>query len=513
MPSRELPARPDLDQLKRQAKELQRAFAAGEEEAVGRVDAVLGAKDELKLTEAQLVVAREYGFSGWARLRSRVIAKRDPEAVLDGFVTAVMSGDPSRPSEILASNLWFQWASIHAAAVLGNEDDVRRLLAKDPALVHLKAGNPPSDPLICLCFSPELPRADSRDWGHAGCARALLEAGADPNGRSGAPHGMPALYGVAGLYNAPEVVEALLEAGAEPNDGESVFHAAERFHLETLELLLRHGVDLNLTGDWGNTPLYFLLRYWHLDQAPPTVRKGLLWLLEHGADPNVLCGRERESALHVAARRGQPRETVALLLERGADVHLKRGDGRTAWALAHRGGFDDVTALLEGAGARPEDIGPVDLLLAACGHGDAEAARRLASPRLLESLEVEELRLLPEAAATGRNAVVEACLAAGFPVDTQGEDGASALHHVAIRGEPDLVRALLAHGADFGIRDAEHDSTPLGWAVYGADRAAQRLRDHIGAVRALLEAGARLRPGEESPQSGSVVWELMQFED
>jgi ankyrin repeat protein len=118
---------------------------------------------------------------------------------------------------------------------------------------------------------------------------------------------------VTGHRNVPRIARLLLDAGANPTDGESAFHAAERFHEESLELLLEFGVDLNFTGEWGNTPVYFLLQYWDIEREE-RVRRGLLWLLRHGAHPDVRCGRERETALHVAVRRGQSPETLRLLL-------------------------------------------------------------------------------------------------------------------------------------------------------------------------------------------------------
>ncbi len=502
MPARRLPARPNLDHLKHEAKALRGAFLDGEAAARARVAEVLGARDSLKLTEAQRVVAREYGFRSWASLRSHVRASRGAADSVDAFLAAVASRDIREAMNVLNTNPGIETTSVHIAAVLGRVDDVRRLAAEDPANVNVRAGRSPGDALLWLCYSPFHGESAERDEDLAATARVLLDAGADPNTRD-SQHGVPALYAVTGVNNAPHIARMLLEAGAEPTDGESVFHAAERFHVESLELLRRYGVDLNHTGEWGNTPLYFLLRYWDVARVP-NVRKGFDWLLEHGADPNVRCGRERESSLHVAVRRGQHTEIVTRLIEHGADVNARRGDGRTAWVLAKRGGFDELASLLETVGATPEPLSALDALLAACGQGDVDAARRLATPDLRESLGSEETQLIVQAAMEGRVSAVAAYLAAGWSSDTADENGATALHHAAINGFAPVVRELLRGGADFRIEDREHESTPLGWACFGADHFADSEGDYADTVRALLQAGAEPDAEERWPAHAGV---------
>jgi hypothetical protein len=65
----DLPARPNLDQLRRQARELLRAVADGEPSALTRIRAVSG---RVSLSAAQLAVAREYGFASWPALHAEV---------------------------------------------------------------------------------------------------------------------------------------------------------------------------------------------------------------------------------------------------------------------------------------------------------------------------------------------------------------------------------------------------------------------------------------------------------
>jgi len=233
--------------------------------------------------------------------------------------------------------------------------------------------------------------------------------------------------------------------------------------------------------------------------------------LEHGADPNVVCGTERENSLHMAVRRGQNPAIIRLLLDHGADVDAPRGDGATAWLIAKRGGLDETAQLLESAGAQTFPLSPLDLLLEACGRGDADAAQRLASPELVRELSPVDRLLLPESAAAGREAQAFACIAAGFPVDTTASMGETALHQAAIQGRVALVRALLAAGASIEIRDNEHHATPLGWATFGSDFVATPGGDYEDTVQALLEAGARQRQDDYRPKHAGVRKVLRRF--
>jgi len=69
----QLPARPDLDQLRRQARELHRAALGGDADALRRLRQVSG---NVGLSAAQLAIAREYGFASWPRLKAEVERRR-----------------------------------------------------------------------------------------------------------------------------------------------------------------------------------------------------------------------------------------------------------------------------------------------------------------------------------------------------------------------------------------------------------------------------------------------------
>jgi hypothetical protein len=69
----ELPDRPDLDQLRRQARELLRAAANGEPAALASLGAV---SERVTLSVAQLALAREYGYRSWSTLKAAVVERR-----------------------------------------------------------------------------------------------------------------------------------------------------------------------------------------------------------------------------------------------------------------------------------------------------------------------------------------------------------------------------------------------------------------------------------------------------
>jgi ankyrin repeat protein len=89
-PTRRLSDRPDLAQIKRQAKELLKAFAAADPAAIAEVDAHFGRArgGPFALHDAQFVLARSYGFANWPKLMAYV------DGVTVGrLVGAVRAGD------------------------------------------------------------------------------------------------------------------------------------------------------------------------------------------------------------------------------------------------------------------------------------------------------------------------------------------------------------------------------------------------------------------------------------
>src|SRR5688572_28059341 len=153
-PSKSLPARPSLESLRKQAKRLARDIAAGDTKAIARARAQLP-DTELPLSQrdAQLVLAREYGYAGWPDLTAEVHKR-------------------------LGNGL--EWAATQARHAIRNNnvERLRMLLAAYPALLSWQSG----DEGGLLGFATGA-YGDSFDptreqwFTRAACAELLIDAG------------------------------------------------------------------------------------------------------------------------------------------------------------------------------------------------------------------------------------------------------------------------------------------------------------------------------------------------
>jgi len=134
-PTRKLRERPDLQQLKRQAKELLRRFAAGKPEAFVEVQAHYRAADASKfaLHDAQLVIARSYGFESWPKLKAYVdgvTIKHLAQAVCAGDLSQVRIMLQARPE---LADLTMSYGDEHRPihfAVMNRSPEMVRLLMR-----------------------------------------------------------------------------------------------------------------------------------------------------------------------------------------------------------------------------------------------------------------------------------------------------------------------------------------------------------------------------------------------
>lgn len=111
-----LPARPSLEQLRKQAKDLLKAYHAGDAEAAQRFRTISthvadpDRFEDATLADAQFVLAREYGFDSWARLVHHVMAIQPSdrlelfESLAQDLAAAYMSGNAAAIREINSLN-------------------------------------------------------------------------------------------------------------------------------------------------------------------------------------------------------------------------------------------------------------------------------------------------------------------------------------------------------------------------------------------------------------------------
>ena len=580
MEAKPLSARPSLVQYKKQAKELVEEFReaqarlagdSGRKRVAGRRAEVVqrvreqhprfakleeqglrGAK--FALADAQLVLAREHGFASWAKFAKEVerrAAEKFAEEVREpvaGFLVAASvarewhaSGTLERAEALLRAHPGVAKANIYTAAVLGEVRGVKSWLGRDPGKATEKGGPYGWDALTYLCFSRYLRlqskrNAGSQDGaqyaaplqrrgaatdGFVEVARALLEAGADPNtgwrgeGHKPRPTWESAIYGAAGLAQNAELTRLLLQRGADPNDEETAYHVAETYDNTVMKILVESG-KLNVDGV---TTILVRKADWHDFE-------GMKWLLEHGADPNrgTRWGR---TAFHQAVLRDNRIEMLEVLLKHGADPMAlmehpnphapATGRPTTVVSIAVLRGRGDLLELMEKRGVQFELRG-VERLLGACARGDAGAVRAIQEeePELVRQLSATGGTVLAGFAGGGNTEGVRQLLELGVDVNAVFEEGdayfdvtqrSTALHVAAWRAWPRTVKLLLERGAAVNARDGK-ERTPLMLAVKACVDSYWTARRTPESVQALLEAGATVE-GVEFPSGYADVDELL----
>ena len=309
-------------------------------------------------------------------------------------------------------------------------------------------------------------------------------------------------------------VRTLIAAGGDVNvaqgDGATALHwAAHWDDVEMAGLLLRAGARINAANDFGVTPLLL---------ASANGRPAMIaLLLEASADPN-LAGANGETPLMAAARTGNV-DVVQALLDRGADVNYKApGNGQSAlmWAISEKHSNVARRLIERGADIQARSTGGYSPLLFAARVGDLESAKMLVAggadvndktPDQTSALVVAVVRghtelaihLLergadPNASATGYTALHwasgswETELTGPNGIDAQGDEEWRSLAGVA-GGKVELIRALLAHGADPNAKLAK---TPprAGYTQLPVEHRVAGVNPYPGATPYLLAAMA-----------------------
>jgi ankyrin repeat protein len=380
-PTRTLREHPDLDQLKRQARELLDAFRAGTPDALAEVARYYrGAHPAgFSLHDAQLVLARAYGFESWPKLKAHVngvTVQRLCEAVQRGDleqVRAMLAARPELANTDMAANN--EHRAIHYAVMARAPEMVRLLMRhgadarkgiyphRDATSAFTLASDRGYAEIVSVIQEEENRRCPASAGDNESSSGAVTEAARAV--MSGDAHWLRTRHAAGTLENRveesggllslaikhdrPEILALLLDLGFDPDEparvgdleetvlsrGMPLWHCAVHGKHAMARLLLERRADPNAQVYAGGTPLF--QAYGQRDSA-------MIELLQsYGAKPGVdtaghyrltdmardllqqgLSSEELEELLWAAACGGDP-EIVRLALER---IGWPRGDPR-----------------------------------------------------------------------------------------------------------------------------------------------------------------------------------------
>jgi len=523
--SRSLPARPSLESLRKQAKKLARDIAAGDAEAIARARVHLP-RVELPLTQrnAQLVIAREYGFAGWQDLTAEV-------------------------SKRIGRGL--DWAAARARRIIHDNDveRLKQLLAEYPALLSWQ-GDDDDGGLLGMATGAYGDAGDperERWFTRAASAELLIDAGAvvtqsvcqgilDSRAR-----GLLQLFQRKGLLprtlkfltalgDLDAVRTALDENGHDLATVNEAFVCACRFaHEAVASLLLERSValdpELGKHIDGHTDRLSFIGCFNRTDRSDFARVAALgLWnvfvmgqvqrALQERDLPPFVRELQREPWLlgdTYVAFQSELIETASFLNDRGAFISalldldpaiLRCQPPPPSQAIEHAFTYGNthLMPLLTRIWPVPDDLPH------AAGMGDLSRVRRwfdtegkpalgdLANHAPATSVHPRE----PQSGEVGVQQVLDTALAwsvinrhfhvadfllehgANISTDWNSHEPASILHHlVFLKDSYESMQFLIDRGIDMTIEDYRWNATAQGWARYAAndEKMAQWLKD------------------------------------
>jgi ankyrin repeat protein len=558
--ARTLPDRPDLPQLKRQAKELLAAFRAGNPDAVGEVTAHYRGADAatFALHDAQLVIARAYGFESWPKLKVFVDG-----ATVSRLMAATRAGDRAGVEAMLKARP--EIVNMDASATDEHRALHYAVLARDTAMVRLLMAHGADAHIgIYPHRVPTTPMAIATERGYDDITAIIREAEARRGyvnrryGSSSVPPPPPEFMNAIDRGDERAVIEFLEsspllrerpELISHGPDGVTALHlAAARLMPGLASWILSHGGDVHARSGKGFTPIDMLGR-WPTGHPHERLEELSDLLLRHGAEPTAfwavamnkgdwLRTRYAEGRLDnpvsdvgglvtFAVRLDRP-EMLALLLDIGFDPDERPDPAEPlgkplAYCLQHKR-MDLANMLLLRGATLPAPVavalGKADWLRA------KHAAGTLAHPPqgdglLTAAVEHERLDMLRLLLDLGFDPEERSRVVGG---DEVYERRGVPLERAAAKGNLEAAKILLEHGADPNAM-SEGGGTPMSSAYRRKDQAMlDLLARHGGVVSAATAAyhgdiaiarqrieeedAGRIPPGGVSP-GGMVAVELL----
>lgn len=387
------------------------------------------------------------------------------------------------------------------AAMHGDASAVRSLLAK-----KADVNAPQVDGTTALLWAVRANDLEMTDL--------LLKAGANvsaPNQSGATPMQLAAMNGSIAM------LQRLIQAGADANaplsqtGDTALMMAARTGKVEAVKVLLDHGAKVNAKETWGGTTALM----WAVSERHPDVTK---LLVERGADVNAksnfvpsASGRGFEGTAPVAPKANQKVEEFAsgwmtplmfaareddlesarILIAAGADVNAAGADGKDALGLALFNGSYDVASLLidNHANVNHADVQRFTPLFWAVDRRNMETAPNF--PWMVTTDPLPVIQKLLEAHANP-NAVINSTPRARMREGSPRIVFATALMRAAFAGDLELVKLLLAHGADPHIQSSDRESTLMaacGLAYINGYHRQHSPAERLDVVRLMVDMG------------------------
>jgi ankyrin repeat protein len=459
-----------------------------------------------KLADAQHLLAREFGFATWAKLKSHVVTLGLPPA--EALTVAVRECDAHRIRELLES---------HPELRARIDDPLPSYGFGQNALFAAVQRSDRATIDVLLAGGADIRKRT--EWWAGGfgvlddCAPSLVEflvrRGAIIDVHAAARLGM--LAKLTDLVTAdPTAVHA---RGA---DGQTPLHFASTVGIAAF--LLDHGAEIDaLDVNHESTPAQYMLRVEQCRHYPHDRQDVARYLVSRGCKTDLLMATALGDLDLVRRQLDDDPACIGMSVtdewfpkkdpRAGGTIYVRLlGTNRTAHAVARDFGHKEVfQSLME---RTPEEL----KLALACELGDESTFQTYLArnPDATKALADAERQKLPAAAQSNNTNAVRLMLEAGWPVDTPGEMGATALHWAAFNGNAEMTRGILRFQPDLDLKSQEYPGNALSWAIYSSGNSwRQETGDFVETVRALLDAGSTLPPHPEALEPSDAVLEVL----